>query len=407
MTPTEPQADRLRDALHQRAETMPGAGLGAPISLEAVQGRAGRIRRRRRVAAGIGVAAVLVVVAPLGVVASGGLGTEERRPEPAAPVVPSDEPVGDLDFTGRGLAAGDETTVPWIDVRRGVVVAGDLVVDGVAGPRDALRWDGGLLVTGDAGDARLHVLDEAGRPLAEPVDLVAAVDGVVGAPSRDEVAWVEEDGAGGQRAVVAPDGDVLGGERLTVALPDLGGFSPVGIGPDGLVLEARSPDGRASVVLAGRDGSLSTVDGLGGAVGVDPATGAIAGSTAGDRPCAVVVSPDGEPLRAADCSLALRAMSPDGRWLLATGSDADGLGDRSMSVLDTATGEVQVTWRSRTGPPADLTHRAWEDDDTVLAAVHQGEEATIVRFRLDGSVERAGEVVPWEPFGDLAVVLPH
>lgn len=412
MTPTDPQADRLRDALSQRADTMARGGSAPSISLEAVQGRAGRIRRNRRIAAGAGVAAVLAVAAPLGLAASGQLTADDGRLPPAAPVERTYEPVGEVELTTVGLPQGERTDAPWIDVRRDAVVAGDLVVDAVEMPQDALRWAGGLLVTGDAGDSRLYVLDELGRPLADPVALPAAVDALVGAPSLGEVGWVQEVDAGGTgvgvAAVLAPDDAVLPtDEHVVVRLPELGGFSPVGIGPDGLVLNATYPDGRAEVLVAGRDGTLTTLAGLDEAVGVDPETGTVAGNLSGDRACAVVVSAEGEQLRAPDCDRVLRSMSPDGRWVTATGSDADGIGDRSMTVLDTATGEVQVAWLSRSNPPTDLTHVGWEDADTLLAAAFQGEEASVLRLELDGSVERASQVVPMDPFGDLAVVLPQ
>lgn len=406
MTPTDPQADRLRDALTQRADTLTHDGAPS-ISLEAVQGRAGRIRRNRRIAAGAGVAAALAVAAPLGLAASGQLAADDGRLAPAAPVQRTYEPVGEVDLTTVGLPQGARTDVPWIDVRRDAVVAGDLVVDAVEMPQDAVRWAGGLLVTGDAGDSRLFVLDELGRPLGDPVELPAAVDALVGAPSLGEVGWVQEVGAE-QAAVIAPDDEVLASdEHVVVQLPSLGGFTPVGIGPAGLVLNATYPDGRSEVLLAGRDGTVTTVAGVDEAVGVDPQTGVVAGNLSGDRACAMVVGAEGEQLRAPDCDLVLRSMSPDGRWVTATGSDSDGIGDRSMTVLDTATGEVQVAWLSRSNPPTDLTHVGWEDADTVLAAAAQSGEASVLRLELDGSVERATPVVPMDPFGDLAVVLPR
>lgn len=407
MTPTDPQAERLRDALHQRVDTMHDA----PISLEAVRGRAGRIQRRRRVAAGAGVAAVVAVVAPVGVVAQGQLVADEAPVTPTERVteVPAPPAAGeDTAFTTSALPEGPATDRPWIDVRREAVVLGDRVVDSpVAMPQDAVRYGGGLLVTGiEGGRAQLWIVPDDGEP-AGTVDVPEAPV-LTAAPTRDEVAYVESVGSRGQQLVLTTSTEVLGdGDTVEWDLPEVGGFTPVGIGPDGVVLNALYPDGRTEVLLADRATlDVEPVEGLVKATGVAERTGEVTGVVEGERPCSAVVVPETDRTAIPSCELAYRSISPDGRWVTATTIEVDGLGDPSLLVLDSRTGALQAGWSSRSNPPVTWVSSTWEDGDTVVANVVEGTRQAIVRFELDGTAALASEPVEVDPFADLAVVLP-
>ena len=81
----------------------------APFDLGDVQGRAGRIRRNRRLAVTAGVAAALAVIVPTAVLAGGGL-NRSQEPDPVRP--PAEERVAvhtklTLDGVPRGDAPRD------------------------------------------------------------------------------------------------------------------------------------------------------------------------------------------------------------------------------------------------------------------------------------------------------------
>lgn len=400
------ETDPLSEALHERAETLQDA----PVTLDAVRDRAGGIRRRRRVTAGVGALAVLAVLAPVGVATLGG-GDGEDVPaasDATGPVAP--DPVGRVEFTGRGLGQGAAPEVPYVDGDQRVVVGQSSVSPrGVAQPFDAAPLPDGLVVAGADAQGRWTVAVLGGEGSTAPAPVP---DAVASSAERQQVAWVQGD-QDAQEVRVAGTGSVEEVEAARgLALPiedgDPTGWRPVGIGPDGVVLEDVE-GARGSVVLADPGGGVRAVPGLLRAGGVDEASGRIAGLTSAsdDGSCSAVVGTDGSTAWET-CDYTLLGFSPDGRWVLATLPYRSGFGDTTTAVLDAETGELQAEWRAA-DPEQSATwiSRRWEDEDTFVAVVVAGNEVSLVRFDVDGSTEyAAGPVTVADPTVDMPFVLP-
>ncbi len=399
------ESDPLRRALRERADDLHDA----PVTLDDVRSRAGGIRRRRRLAAGAGALAVVAVLAPVGVATLGGgeSGTPAAS-QGGAEAVP--DPVGRVDFTGAGLARGADTDLPYVSTG-GRVSAGDerVTVGRMARPQDAAVVDGGLLVAGGAdGDGATVALVGPGGATRRVAPAPVA-DAVTSSERRQQVAWVQGDETAQQLAVADSDSLATVEAARRIDLPvesgDATGWRPVGIGPDGVVLEDVA-GARGSVVIAGPGEGARPVPGLLRAGGVDAATGRIAGLTSrsDEGSCSAVVGTDGSQAWET-CDYTLLGFSPDGRWVLATQPFRSGFGDTTTAVLDAQTGELQVEWRAA-DPEQSATwiSRRWEDDGSFVAVLVTGNEVSLARFGVDGSVELAADPVTVD---DPALEMPY
>ncbi|MET1058516.1 MAG: hypothetical protein ABWX84_02900 [Nocardioides sp.] len=413
-TPQDNLTEQLGRELHDRGASVPGN----PIGLGDVKRTAGRIRRRRQVAGGVIVAAAAAVIVPSVMVAGNLLGGD-AAPEPApAPSVtqspkpaPSDGPI----VLDADAPQGADPQLTYLD--------GVLLIDSAGNKTELDVEYTNITRAGDEflatryGDPvfSVDVLDAEGRVRdSSPTGTgaVGSADGTVGA-------WV------------TPDGKVMTRfQGRTVQLNTVTGGSPeaVEILGSGSCMEA---EGGCRVFVNHQDGSSrpQSVDSH-GIVDVVPGGMQIVRAVSPEGLIAgLVTKPDADPsapacsaiydeqagkrlFRTCDFAFGYGAgFSPDGSRIVAQPQDADGLGPRSVVVLDSRTGdtvaEIEVPDANTARAIDSITDTAWEDAGHLLVKTDadgaDGPSYSMFRVDLtDGTVERVfeeraagGEVQPW------------
>ena len=182
MTPN-PHGNDLERELGRQLHEQVDHRHDAPFDLGDVRGRAGRIRRNRRVAVAAGVAAALAVIVPTAVLAGGGL---NRSQEPDPVRLPAEERVAvHTTLTLDGLSRGDAPGIEYFTAD-GVVLPDEGLVE------QEVSWqalipserDGGWIAFGPArGEVRYlseEFEDQGGSD---------AGDALVSSADRSYVAW--------------------------------------------------------------------------------------------------------------------------------------------------------------------------------------------------------------------------
>lgn len=393
--------DRLAQALGRDLHRTADGIHGTPIGLGEVKSTAGRIRRRRRVAAGAAALAAVAILVPVGILGSNAWeATDDRAPAPAEtpgepitldPDAPqgTDPQVAYLD--GRTLidASGAETELP-ADYSQ-VVPAGEEYL--------ALRGS-------DAGTPDLDILDAQGNVVTTETgvgdSLVSSADGTV-------AAWIDANGVVQTRAngrttalqEVEPQAQLVEIVGSGSCAEEDGGcrvFYNVRYGEE----PARSVDSHGiDEALPGDISVLNAVSDDGVLAGAEAPFEANAA-----RRCSVVYDEQASRRSFRTCDQVLgevgpgAGFSPDGSRLLSFRPDRfDSY--VAVDVLDAEDGSVQahVELRPQQGQVVDA---AWEDDEHLLVKVERsrtlGQVYRLFRVSLtDGSVEQALE--PSEPSG--------
>ena len=376
----------LGQQLHQQVDGM----TDAPIGLGDVKGRAGRIRRNRRIAGGVAVAAVLAVAVPTALlVAPGSQQCRRGAPRPTGPTTTM--------LTLDGLEVGAAPTIEYFD-EQGVVlpVQGVVPLDGELpgadrGPRRR-RLAGREPEHGRAGrpDRRLRAHDAA-RNISQSL---------VTTPDRDKVAFVYAE-TGAQTLIVARPERLRG--RSDLGPPELGSPSRSTSSTTGTVLysdtdqpgadrdRARPPDGTTGTfggdfVTAGRDRPRPPGGSPCRRRRTTTAAAASASSTSPRRqPSATVWE---------TCDYRSVAFSPDGRLRAGHRPLPVRQGKPSLSASSTPTPAALVASfvQERRGdqtpslPPASPGRT---DDSVRRGRRRRAGDAAILRLGVDGSIEQA------------------
>ena len=151
----------------------------APLTLDRVKGKAGRIRRTRRLVAAGGALAAAAVIVPIVVFAGGNL-TDDSGPDPAPKPTPNPtviDPTGTgFDYLeGRTLHRADGTTLDLPELYQDGSVMGDLFA--------GVRYD-------DEGRPFLDIVDDSG----EVVETHETVTGIAATDDGSTIAYVDPDG---------------------------------------------------------------------------------------------------------------------------------------------------------------------------------------------------------------------
>lgn len=401
MTPNPHGNDLERELgrqLHEQVDHLHDA----PFDLGDVRGRAGRIRRNRRVAVAAGVAAALAVIVPTAVLAGGGL-NRSQEPDPVRP--PAEERVAvHKTLTLDGVPRGDAPGIEYF------------TADGVVLPDEGLvgqevSWqalipserDGGWIAFGPGRGEVRYLSDEF-----EDQGGSGAGDALVASADRSYVAWTASE-PGAQTLVLHATTD-SGTDRSWDfdASPPV---EPVGVlGDDRVVFQTTNQrTGEVTVGIAEPDGSTSgfadVVDAL--AVSADGLVSVMTRSNPDGSGCFGVVDTAADPTAVAweTCENSLSVFSPDGRHVLAGPAYLDGAGDRTLAVLDARTQREVATFDQPRKGQVIIGQKGWESDDTVLAYVSDGPSEALLRFGVDGTLERATDVVQGNGFTDVAFYL--
>jgi hypothetical protein len=416
--PQDNLTEQLSRELHQRGATVEGQ----PIGLGDVKRQAGRIRRRRNLAAGAAVAAVVAIAIP-SVMVAGNLFPQASDKNPG-PATNSPNPTQDATIEPGGTVVLDadapQGAAPQLEYLDGdtlVTPSGNRIPLGATYSYLARVGDELLAVRqGDPGTF-VDVLDAEGAVVDTSetmAEAVSSADHTVGA-------WI------------TPSGEILTRfQGRTVPLGDTGGrpAQAVEIQGSGSCMETEGGcrvffnvlDERSLPAAADSHGIVETVaGGLTNVRAISP-DGLLAGLVSKPDPdpaapaCSAVVDEQAGKQLWKTCDYVFEyagsGFSPDESTIVGYHQDADGAGPRSIVALGARTGEVrleiEVEGAAGNRPNGTIVDTTWEDDGHLVVKTEGYDEAGIPAYNLwrvglDGSVERllvpdktgGGEVQPW------------
>ena len=416
--PQDNLTDQLTRELHQRGATVEGQ----PIGLGDVKRQAGRIRRRRSVAAGAAVAAVVAIAIP-SFMAAGNL-FPDASDKGQVPATNSPNPTQDVTIEPGGTVVlkgdapqGADPTMEYVDGDTLVTSSGNRI------PLDAqyhyvARVGDELLAVrmGDPGTF-VDVLDAEG----DVVDTSETMAEAVSSADHTVGAWITPSGAimtrFQGRTVQLNEAGPDGGQAVEI----LGSGSCMEVEGGCQVFFNRFGEGQPPEA-ADSHGIVDAVPGGFTVVRAVSPKGLVAGQVSKPNPdpgapaCSAVhdLRADKQLWKTCDYvfEYAGSGFSPDESTIVGYHQDADGAGPRSMVVLDARTGEVRMRFEVEGAdsrrPAGSIVDTAWEDDAHLIVKT-EGSNAdgipsyNLWRVGLDGSVERVldhdttggGEVQPW------------
>lgn len=403
----------LSQSLRHQADGLTPTGL----TMEQVQGRATRIRRRRYAASALGAAAMVGVLVPTTMLLTPNGDTPGPDPIVAAPtVIPEHARAGSevLDFTD--LPAGEASLLNYLDLR-----GDEPVLVSPAGERTTLQLEGEPRSFVTLADGR-HVVwtDQLGEGEVEVVDAEGALEsvqpsnaGLVVDADYRQAAWADPQG-GVQVLVPGEQEPVTLGTvaDATLEVVDLTGdcleeVLPGGSGGCVVHANATYADGsvqplvvtREGVFEANSEGIFMVVDDF--VTAGDPQSQRYLSYLAGVREvrpagtCSGVFGVDEESGESTwlvkTCEHTFDDFSPDAHKVLAWEGYGDGIGHYVVGMYDLTT--RKLLWaRDRAGSGMSFVHSAvWEDQDHLLAPVWQDGQWLLVRFGPDGALEQVTE----------------
>jgi hypothetical protein len=389
--------DLYERGLTDLAEDAPFAPL---LDFDAVAGRAGRIRRNRRIAGAVAVAAVTAVAIPTVLSVTGGVRAEQDiqplpRPDASTQVARTTLTLDGLD---RGAAPGIEYfTADGVVLPDRGLVRTDQSYQALV-PSEADGGPGGFIAVEPDGQ-HLRVLTKDFVPQSGS----ATTQSFVTDTARDHYAFVAVE-PGAQTLVSRDTTDAEGG--MTWQLPATGVADVVGYLGDArlLVENVDQNDGSSDLMIAEPDGSLTKVRGYLSALSTSAEADAFAVQTSdgADGPCFGVVDATSLIEKWDTCDYKLGGFSPDGHYVLAASPLTDGMGPRDVEVLDAGTGDLVASFTPDKNSQLFMVGVAWETSDTFLANTYEGTTGSVIRLGVDGSLEDAvAPVKVADVFGDL------
>ncbi len=382
-----PLEDQVHDALHRTADPVQRA----PFTVIDVRTRARRIQRRRGIAAGAAVAAVLAIAVPVGLTMVDPAQRSAVAPatQPPAPAV-----TGTVVIDPPSAEVVDTAPVPLVDVDGPSLITAEGTLD-LPKVYDTITpyRDGWVAVAVDEGAYTFERLDADLRVEDGPVP----TGGLVVSPDGQRVAWSEYDGTR-WRVVMA---EVTGGPEWTYLefppSPQDHEVAPIGFVSDVQVAATQNHgEGSVSTFIADGDTPIA-LPGPVAARDASPVTGMVAAVTSSDveGSCSAVV--DGTAPTGAvaweTCDHALSTFSPDGSHVVGTVASGGEYGSPTLAILDATTGEVVVDFEVAAGPRQVVgidSRMVWEDADTLVVRVMTADDYSIVRLGIDGTVQRVG-----------------
>jgi WD40 repeat protein len=380
--------DELNRVLHDRADGMSHA----PLAFDDVRGKAVSIRRRRRLASGIGVAAAIAVIVPTAMMATKSTNSDGSLPAVTQPTVatdtadptPTSTPVMGkphaLDV--RDLPTGAPPQVAYVDdaaqsnTRAYVVVGTDTVQQ--VGETVAITRDDGTAFGPFPASSLARTADGSAAAWANLKGVV-----MLWRPGADAPVAMGDSGLQGA-IIQALTGDCREGGQCAAWV----------IGGDG-------SEGVSTSVRVDQDGSVDQAD-PGSTVDLVKdvmQSGLLIGVSQRDdyNSCSSLVALDTPGARWKTCKHTLDAFSPSGAYVAASDPFHSGNLNGNIAIYDAATGKATTYRIASAGDSAYYSYFAWEDDSHLLFAANQDGKWSIVRMGVDGSMEYA---VPPAELGD-------
>jgi hypothetical protein len=383
--------DLLTRTLRDRSEQMAGSSL----DIGEVKSRARGIRRRRQTMTGAVAAVVLAVAVPVGITVTDAIDarpippaqqtqtpdpdrTDNAQPEP-------DFPNGPVRLTADGLPEGDAPAVNYIDKAKNQLVTPAGTVDMPDQAPMATEFRDGWLVIGGGGP-QVMWLDAEGKVVRSvPGGMTLAVS-----DDHGQVAWTEGTWTDPEKTIVAAP--VSGGEPQQWTIRTQEAVDVVGFLGEGRVVYSEPISGQNGITEP--DGSVTELEGFLSVRGASEAAGLVAVQSkySVDRMCDGVVDPavSTSELLWETCDWKLGDFTPNGKYVVGTLPEADGMGSPSAAVLDARTGDVLVEFRSDPADMIVLSQLAWEDNDSLAAVAVDRVDGLMLRLTLAGEIERLG-----------------
>lgn len=379
----------LGQQLHRQVDSMNDH----PLGFGDVKGRAGRIQRNRRLAAGAAVAAAVAIITPVAMLASQGPVADGDKVDPA---IPAPREMVSTTLTLDGLSRGDAPGVEYF-TPDGVVLPGEGLQELDPSYQAMVRDGTGWLALGPARDEVLQ-LDEDFAPDGETW-------GSTHLGASPDHSWVTWSDGNAERSILFARSTADPEDGMTWEFPAASTFDPAGfLAPNRVAYQIQTLDKGRENIIAEPDGSITRIGDFVSLTDANPATGLLSVDTRAkdNTVCSGVVDPDvstTEPVWET-CDHRLGAFSPDGRYVMASSPYGDGFGLTEIAVLDTETGDPVASFTQARNTQIALVHPVWESADTIIAVGSEGETQTMVRLGVDGTLEET--VDPVEAFyGDL------
>ncbi len=385
--------DRVRD-LHE-----------TPLTFDSVKGKAMSIRRNRRIAVAGGVLAAAAVIVPVAVIASdaGPAGAKpDFAPAPDDAASPDDGRSTDVPIDGIDTAGID-----YINDGVWVRADGTEVELPEGGYFEAVVWDDLLVasrVVGEGAYAATDVIDADGNV----VDEVTTTGGLAVSDDHTILAYVTDAGDlvtrwdGGESVLATDVTDSGGGES-----PGAHAVSVVGTAPcepeSGSCLVRVNTDfecvgyGSSDVPLP--DDALTCIDEQDGNLTY------VNERTEDNTVCGGLY--DGAELEFLwqTCDYEPGPISPDGAYVLAPPSQYDGLGYRTLAILDATTGEVTGQYGAEGDASFIWSDAGWSDDGNAVFTVYDGANWHLLAMAPDGEIAEIVDPVKGEDVDNPFVVI--
>lgn len=384
--------DRVRD-LHE-----------TPLTFDSVKGRAMSIRRNRRIAVAGGVLAAAAVIVPVAVIASDA-GTAGDQPDfaPAPDDSASPDDGGSTDVPIDGI---DTARIDYINDGVWVRADGTEVDLPEEDYFEAVVWDDLLVasrVVGEGAYAATDLIDADGNV----VDELMTTGGLAVSSDHTILAYVTDAGDlvtrwdGGQSVLATDVTDSGGGES-----PGAHAVSVVGTAP--CEVESGSCLVRVNTDFECVGYGSSDVPGPGGALRCGDEQDGVLTSTyqRNDNGTQCGGLSTDEPNFLWDtCEYEVGPISPDGAYVLAPPSQYDGLGYRTISILDATTGEVTGQYGAEGDASFIWSDAGWSDDGNAVFTVYDGANWHLMAMAPDGEIAEIADPVKSEDVDNPFVVI--
>jgi hypothetical protein len=379
--------DPITRALHQQADQIQEG----PLTMSDVKGKARSIQRRRTFATVAGAAAVVAIIAPIGVIAMNN-GDNNAEPPIAtnttsttpSPTTPTETPApGTIDLIVAGAPDGAAPQVSWLQGRTLHTYMGQTFDLGHA-YQDVVGWHGGwLAINGDtdeiAGDGSIT------RSFAGSWRFAVGVDGT-------ELTWFEP----GKLVTGIPSG--MGEGTQSVDIPSGASAEPVGYVAGGkVVFNQNDTDGKSSAWVTDFQGQPQRLDHVIKAGGTSETAGVVSVETSISDfgSCWEVRNLDAGSVVAKTCDFSLGQFSADGQYVIGWPAYGDGLGPRQVAILDATTLKPAVSYMAPASTGGWVSNAVFDGDNPqLIASVFEDNAWHLTRLGLDGSIEQVADPVP-------------
>ena len=386
--------DHITRALRQQADQIQEG----PLTMADITGKARSIQRRRLLASVAGAAAVVAVIAPVGILALTDNDNNAQLPPSTSSGTPTQSPTqhtsqtpigGTIDLVVAGAPDGAAPHVSWLEGRTLHSYDAQTFDLGRA-YRDVVGWHGGWLAIGGeteeiAGDGSLTRSFVGGSRFA------VGVDGT-------ELTWFEygNEGVPGKLVTGIPSG--MGEGTQSVEIPEDSHVDPIGYVAGGRVVFNRTdPDGKSSAWVTDFQGEPQRLRGVILAGGTSETTGVVSVETSINDfgSCWEVRDLNADSVVAETCDYSLGQFSSDGQYVIGWPAYRDGLGPRDVAILDARTLKPVVHYMAPASTGGWIPNAVFDGDSPELITVVFEDNAWhLARLGLDGSIQNLAEPVP-------------